>query len=166
MENKDTGLLLDKQNILLQRTYFEEMLRLRGINVIYRAPRKNKHYNGYGELESFYHDPIVTGCIFDDHPTVWTMKKLGWNSELSENNYLISVPYDLKGLEVGALFIIPSAIDNSEGRLFKVIRMSTIAVYPASITCEIGPMMVNTEERSQVADFTKSNFNVLKEEED
>ena len=36
MENKDTGLLLDKQNIELQRTYFKEMVTLLGINTIYK----------------------------------------------------------------------------------------------------------------------------------
>ena len=84
MENKDTGLLLDKQNIELQRFYFEELVRLKGINLIYRAPRENKSYNGYGELDTFFYDPIVVGCIFEEHPNQWTMKKLGWNSELQE----------------------------------------------------------------------------------
>lgn len=70
MENKDTGLLLDKQNILLQRTYFNEMLRLRGINVIYRSPKaSSKTYDLYGELDTFYNAPILTSCIFDEHPT-------------------------------------------------------------------------------------------------
>lgn len=166
MDNKDTGLLLDRQNILLQRQYFQEMLRLHGIRVIYRAPRENKHFDGYGELDSFYYDPIVTSCIFDEHPTQWTMKKLGWNAELSDSPSIISVPYDLEKLQVGSLFIIPSAIDHAQGRLFKVIRMSTIAVYPASVTCEIGPVFENKEEKSQIVDFSKTNFNVLKEEEE
>ena len=31
---------------------------------------------------------------------------------------MISVPYDLKNLQVGCLFEIPSAFDSSDGRLF------------------------------------------------
>lgn len=58
------------------------MTKLLGINVIYRAPREGKSYSGYGELESFYYEPILVGCIFNEHPNQWTMKKLGWDSEL------------------------------------------------------------------------------------
>lgn len=167
MENKDTGLLLDKSNILLQRQYFKEMTRLIGINVLYRAPIKgSKKYDGYGELDAFYQPPVVVGCIFDEHPTQWTMKKLGWVSELSENVSVISLPYDLQDLQVGSLIIVPSGIDNAEGRVFKVTRMSTISIYPASITCEIGPMYVNKDEAAPHVDFTNTNFNLLKEEDD
>jgi len=64
------------------------------------------------------------------------------------------------------LFIIPSGIDNGVGRLFKVIRMSTTMIYPASIACEIGPMYEDEIDNSLVQDFTKSNHNMLVDEED
>lgn len=164
MDNKDTGLLLNKQNIELHRMYFKQMLKLRGINVLYRAPQENKHYRGHGELDAYYDTPILTSCIFEEHINQKTAKKMGWNHELVEGTSIIHVPYDLPGLQEGALFIIPSGLDNAEGRVFKVIQMSTIAVYPASISCEIGPMLVNTYEPSQ-NDYSKSNFNLLVGEE-
>lgn len=166
MENKDTGLLLNKNNLELQRKYFKEMTKLIGINVIYKAPRDSKDYDLHGELDSKYYEPIKVGCIFDEHPTVWTMKKMGWNSELSDSLSVIHVPYDLEKLQVGALFIIPSGIDNGVGRLFKVIRMSTTMIYPASIACEIGPMYEDEIDNSLVQDFTKSNHNMLVDEEE
>ena len=166
MENKDTGLLLNKNNLELQRKYFKEMTKLIGINVIYKAPRDSKDYDLHGELDSKYYEPIKVGCIFDEHPTVWTMKKMGWNSELSDSLSVIHVPYDLEKLQVGALFIIPSGIDNGVGRLFKVIRMSTTMIYPASIACEIGPMYEDEIDNSLVQDFTKSNHNMLVDEAD
>lgn len=165
MENKDTGLLLDKQNITLQRKYFEELVRLKGINLIYRAPRENKSYNGYGELDAFFYEPKVVGCIFEDHPTQWTMKKLGWDSELQEDVSIIHVPYDTPKLQSGALFVVPSGLDNAEGRLFRVLRMSTISVYPASVACQIAPVWDNSFEESQL-NHKDNNFNLLKEEED
>ena len=165
MENKDTGLLLDKQNITLQRKYFEELVRLKGINLIYRAPRENKSYNGYGELDAFFYEPKVVGCIFEDHPTQWTMKKLGWDSELQEDVSIIHVPYDTPKLQSGALFVVPSGLDNAEGRLFRVLRMSTISVYPASVACQIAPVWENAFEESQL-NHKDNNFNLLKEEED
>jgi len=70
MENKDTGLLLNKNNLELQRKYFKEMTKLIGINVIYKAPRDSKDYDLHGELDSKYYEPIKVGCIFDEHPTV------------------------------------------------------------------------------------------------
>jgi hypothetical protein len=165
MDGRDTGLLLNPNNIKLHRNYFIEMTRLLGINVIYRAPREDKHYNGYGELDSFYYEPVVTSCIFDEHPTQWTMKKLGWNSELSDSLSVIHIPYDLPNIQVGALFIIPSAVDNAEGRLFRVIRMSTISVYPAYIACEIGPVWENTNQVTDI-NYKDQNFTMLVDNED
>lgn len=165
MDGRDTGLLLNPNNIKLHRQYFIEMTRLIGINVIYRSPREDKHYNGYGELDSFYYEPVVTSCIFDEHPTQWTMKKLGWNSELSDSLSVIHIPYDLPNIQVGALFIIPSGIDNAEGRLFRVIRMSTISMYPASIACEIGPMWENTNQVTDI-NYKDQNFTMLVDNED
>jgi len=164
MENKDTGLLLDKQNIELQRFYFEELVRLKGINLIYRAPRENKEYDGYGELDAFFYDPIVVGCIYDEHPNQWTMKKLGWASELQEETSIVHVPYNTPKLQNGSLFIVPSGVDNAEGRLFRIIKMSTICMYPASVACQIAPVWKNTFEKSQF-DHSDNNFNLLKEDE-
>lgn len=165
MRNEDTGILLNANNIKLQRNYFNQMVNLLGIQVIYRAPRENKSYNGYGELDSFYYGPQRVGCIFEEHPTQHTMRKLGWNSELETELSLIHVPYDLPGIQKGALFIIPSGIDNAEGRLFRVEKMSSICVYPASILCAIGPVWTNTYDES-LSTYTDSNFNLLAESEE
>lgn len=165
MDNKDTGILLNEPNIKLHRKYFSEMVKLLGIQVIYRAPREGKTYSGYGELDTYFYEPIQVGCIFNEHPNQWTMKKLGWNSELSEEVALISVPYDLEKLQAGAIFTIPSGLDNAQGRVFKVLRMSTIGVYPSSITCEIGPAW-ESDGAKESLDYTTSNFNLLVDDEE
>lgn len=160
MDNRDTGLLLHADDIKLHRAYFEEMTQLIGITVLFRKP-VNKNYDRYGEIDSNYEPPIAVGCIFDEHPNQWTMKKLGWNHELSEDQSIIHVPYYLEGLQVGALFIVPSGIDNAIGRVFKVNEMSTTAVYPASIACKIGPVLKNEFVRSNLHDYQNSDFNLL-----
>lgn len=165
MESKDTGLLLDPANIKLHRKYFEEMVRLLGIQVVYRAPREDKHYNGHGELDSFYYEPMSVGCLFEEHPVEKTMRKLGWNSELMENSSVIHVPYDLFGLQKGALFLVPSAFDHSKGRLFRVEEMSAIAVYPASIACRIAPVWKSDFEPSQLQ-HEDNDFSLLGGEEE
>lgn len=164
MDRQDTGILLNPANIKLQRKYFEEMVRLIGINVVYRAPRENKHYDGHGELDSFYYEPVMVGCIFDEHPNQWTMKKLGWVSEMQDSASLIHVPYDVPKLQDGSLFIVPSGIDGAQGRLFRVIAMSSIAVYPATIACQIAPVWESKFERSQLT-HKDNDFNLLDDEE-
>ena len=165
MENKDTGILLNEHNIKIQRNYFKELVRLKGINLIYRAPRPDKHYNGYGELFSYYQNPEVVGCIYQEHLNQWTMKKLGWNAELQEENAVIHVPYDLHDLQKGALFIVPSAIDHAQGRVFRVERMSTISMFPASVACEIAPVYENTFQADSFK-HEQNNFSLLTEEEE
>jgi hypothetical protein len=57
------GLLLN-QDIKLHRTYFQEMVKLLGINVIYRFPKPGKKYTFYTEIETNYEKPELVGCIF------------------------------------------------------------------------------------------------------
>ena len=164
MDRGDTGLLLNP-NAKLYRGWFKEMTKLIGINVIYRACKPNMHYDGYGELDSYYEEGKLEGCIFEEHPSQVTVKKLGWVNEVDTNSSIIHVRYDLENLQVGSLFIVPSGIDNSVGRVYRVIRMSTIMLYPASIACELAPEYQSNFDRSQL-DHHDNNFNLLSEEED
>lgn len=166
MENNDTGILLNKHNIELHKKWFKQFTKLRGLQVLYRAPRESKQYDRHGELDALYYEPIKVGCIYNDHPDQKSMKKMGWNAELSESTILITVPEDLEKLQVGALFIVPSGLNNAVGRVFKVIKMYNIAIYPCTITCELGPVLESDFEQSNLHDFKNSNFNLLNEEED
>ena len=166
MEERDTGILLHKKDIELHREWFKEMTTLLGTTVIYRAPKEGiKNWDIHGDLDAKYETPIQTGVIFDEHPSIWTMKKLGWAVEQQEQMSIIHCAYDLPGLQAGSLFIIPSGIDNSEGRVFRVVRMSTIQVYPASIACEIAPEWEDKQEQADIEDFSQSDFNVLETED-
>lgn len=130
------GLLINK-DIKLHRSWFKQMATLHGINCKYRAPLQNKTYDMYADLQSGYKPPITVGCLFVEHPDQKSLKKAGWVAELQEGSSVIHVPYDLPDLQVGALFEVPSGIDNSNSRIFRVISMSNIMIYPASIACEI-----------------------------
>lgn len=154
------GLLLNK-DIKLHRQYFKQMVKLLGINCKYRAPLEGKTYNLHGDLEANYKKPEVVGVIFQDHPDQKTLKKMGWVAELQEGSSIIHVPYDLQGLEVGALFEVPSGLDNAKPRLFRVISMQNIMVYPASIACEIAPEYITADEKTLTRDFTKTNLTML-----
>lgn len=159
------GLLLNKQDILLQRSYFNELVTMIGVNVKHRAPRPDKHYTTYAEIQGNYFEPEQVGCIFVEHVDQKTMKKLGWNAELDTSAAIISVPYDLNGLQKGSLFYIPSAFDNTPERLFRVTELSSIMIYPASITCQLVPEYDNTFSQN-LFDHKRNSFNLLRDEED
>ena len=156
MKQNDYGLLLN-DNIKLHRRWFIEMTRLIGIQVIYRAPRPDKHYTTYSEIDSNYEKPMRVGCIFEEHPEQQTLKKLGWAAELQQDASIIHVPYDLPNLQQGALFIIPSGIDKAKGRLFRVVKMVNSIIYPASISCQIVPEFENTYSNSE-SEFKHRSF--------
>jgi hypothetical protein len=163
---RDYGLLLNK-DIKLHRHYFKQMVKLIGINCLYKAPAENKHFDKLGDLKSDYKPAVSVGCIFQDHPDQKTMKKMGWVAELQEGASIIHVPYDLPDLQVGALFEVPSGLDTGEGRVFRVISMSNIMIYPASITCEIALEYESVDEQHlAVAAHEKENMPLLIDRED
>lgn len=162
MEQKYGKLLTP--DIKLHRKYFDEMVKLLGIQVIYRAPRKDKHWTNYSEISSNYKEPLLIGCIFEEHPTQSTMKKRGWVSELQTDSSFIDVAYDTPDIQVGALFIVPSGLDDGKGRLFRCVTMQNSMIYPAAITCEIVPEYENTNTLDN-KDYQHSSFNLLNEEE-
>lgn len=162
MEQKYGKLLTP--DIKLHRKYFDEMVKLLGIQVIYRSPRKDKHWTTYSEISSNYKEPLLIGCIFEEHPTQSTMKKRGWVSELQTDSSFIDIAYDTPDIQVGALFIVPSGLDDGKGRLFRCVTMQNSMIYPAAITCEIVPEYENTNTLDN-KDYQHSSFNLLNEEE-
>lgn len=164
--SRDSYGMLINPDTLLHRKWFKEMVRLIGINVLYKAVvDSTKQYTQSGEAITKYAPPVVVGCILDNHPNQWTTRKLGWNSELQEDAIIMHVPYDLTNLQVNALFILPSGIDNSEGRVFRCVRMSNSMIYPSAIACELVPEYKDNFEHSQMT-HPNDTFNLLNEEED
>jgi len=72
----DYGVLLNK-DIKLHRLYFKQMVKLIGINCIYKAPLPNKTFDKHGDLDADYAPGKVVGCIFQEHPDQKTLKKMG-----------------------------------------------------------------------------------------
>ena len=165
-QNGSFGLLLDEQNIKLHRDYFKELVRLIGVYVIYRAPRADKHWTTHQEIDGNYQEPILVGCIFHEHPDQRSMKKMGWVSELQTNESLISLSYDVPDLQVGALIIIPSGIDSTQGRLFRITSLSNTMIYPSAITCACVPEYNDTMPNGTTPEAQPGSLVLLAEEED
>lgn len=166
MEDRERYGQLLTPDMKLFRQQFRELVKLIGIHVLYRAPLKDKHWTTYTEIDSNFAPPILVGCIFHNHPTQQTLKKLGWVSELQEDSSLIEVDYDLPDLQQGALFIIPSGLDNSQGRLFRVNKITNDIVYPSSLVCEIIPEYEDTFVPEKETDYSSNSFTLLNMEED
>lgn len=66
-ETEKFGTLLTP-DMKLYRKYFDELVKLQGIKVVYYAPKTDKHYTLHGELFSNYQEPEVIGCIFSEYP--------------------------------------------------------------------------------------------------
>lgn len=146
-DNKtDYGILINK-DIKLHRSWFKQMTALHGINCKYRAPLYNKEHDLYGDLQTGYKPEILVGCLFEEHPEQKSLKKSGWVAELQEGSSIIHVPYDLPDLQVGALFEVPSGLDTGKSRLFRVISLANIMIYPASITCELALEYLSNDEQ-------------------
>ena len=166
-------------SIKLHRQWFIEMTRLLGIRVNYFYPinskidqstqkltvKKGVNWTLYAELTSNYAPPIPIHCIFDQHPDQQTMKKIGWMSELSDSSSIIHVAYDLPNLQYGCLFEIPSGLDNSFGRFFRLVKLTTGIMYPASVICEVVPEYWDKYIPDQNTHENNSNQNVLQDEE-
>ena len=165
MSNSNYGVLLNEHNIKYQRRQFNEMVRLLGINVKF-FPIKNRQFTTYAELIGDESNGFTVGVIMTDHLDQWTRKKLGWVAELSESALVINFPYDTPNIETGCIVMVPSGIDNSPPRAFRIARMSTIMIYPASIACECVPEFADTVQRNEVEDFRNSSTNVLMRDED
>lgn len=163
---KDYGLLIGR-DIKLHRMWFKQMLALHGINCKYRAPLNNKEYDVHGDLQTGYKPEIIVGCLFEEHPNQKSLKKAGWVAELQEGSSMIHVPYDLPDLQVGALFEVPSGLDKTKGRVFRVISMSNIMIYPASIACEIALEYESVDEQHLItAAHEKEDMPLLINRED
>ena len=162
LEDRDRYGILLGPDIKIFRQYFEEMGQFRGGKVRDEALRPEKHYTTYAEISSNYQQPDVVGVLFDEYPEQKSMKKAGWNAELQENASIIHVPYDLHDIQAGALFIIPSGLDHTKGRLFRVTQLANGIVYPASISCEIVPEYEDTLPTSKL-DRTTQDFNLLRQ---
>ena len=160
------GLLINK-DIKLHRAWFKQMVSLHGIICKYRAPLANKTYDTYADLQTSYKPEILVGCLFEEHPDQKSLRKAGWVAELQEGSSMIHVPYDLPDLQAGALFEVPSGLDDSEGRIFRVINLSNIMIYPASIACEIALEYESVDEQRLVTTaHTQEDMPLLIDRED
>lgn len=147
MANRRGSLI--KNDALIHRRYFKEVLRLMGIDgMYYQIKPGTSHYNESGEFSALYEKPIPCQFIFDQVPTVSTLKKLGWITELDREFPLVHVDYDLPDLQKGTLFLVEDPLREGKGRLFRVNKIQLGILYPVCATCQVAPVVGDVPENT------------------
>lgn len=128
-----------REDAVIFQEYFNEMLEMYGIDVLYyQRKEKCSEWNAVGELSANYYSPIEAKILFDQIPSVKTLKKLGWVTELDSQQPIVHMKYDLPGLQQGCLIKVKDPLSlSNDGRMFRITKMSTGIIYPFSITAQI-----------------------------
>ena len=150
--------LLTQQDSTVFRGWFEEMAKLLGFRVGYQFP--------LGDTKTIHSEPnmpmsipIDLDIIFNENPTLDTLKKHGWVVEIGEQKPVVAqVPYNTPNLQRYSRFIIPPVGTIIDERIFEVTAISTILEYPDCWTVRLAPVY-KTIQNSH--DFTKTNYSMI-----
>lgn len=142
------GLLVGKDATIF-RNYFNEMTKLLGIQVKYFYPI-DMDFSVYGDENPLgFSEPELIDIIFDENPSIRTLKKYGWVTEGEERQPIMAqFPYNTKNLQKGCRIAIQSNLYDKD-RLFVVTDMTTNLEFPESYMCKLAPVFhkKNTEEK-------------------
>lgn len=133
--------LLTQQDATLFRGWFKEMAKLRGIHVIFQGI-KSSETTVHGEiLPVEFEDPVEIDVIFDENPSVKTLRKIGWISiDPQDKPYLMQLPFDTPNLAAEARIKIPPINSVGKERTFKITNITTLLEYPDCWTCTVVPV--------------------------
>lgn len=150
--------LLTNDDSKLFRDWFKEMAELLGQTVMYQYPLttdKTIHSEPNIELS----DPIRMDIIFNENPTIDTLRKHGWATEINGNLPIIAqVPYDAPGLARYARITIPPVGNTMRERIFEVTAISTFLEYPDCWTVRLVPVYNSIKENN---DYSNSNIDYI-----
>lgn len=156
------GLLVNSDAELL-RNFFKEAALLKGINVKYKYPI-DMTFSKYAEEDPRgYSEPKSIDIIFEENPNINTLKRYGWNTELSdETPYMAHFPYDTYKLSKGCQITIPSPI-SEEDRLFVITEIKTSLQFPEAWACKLAPVFYKKPNPEKLEkQIAQSNDNFLK----
>lgn len=132
--------LLTRNDAKLFRGYFDEMCKLLGQSVAYQYIVK-RDMTIHSEDNNDYSMPIRIDIIFEENPTVDTLNRLGWLTELQDQQPLIAyMSYNTPKLTVGARIMIESISGTDRPRLFKITKIGSDLEFPDCYTCALVPV--------------------------
>ena len=151
--------LLTQDDSTLYRGWFKEVSKLRGFSVGYQYPLGTDK-TIHSEPNIRLSEPENIDIIFNENPTVDTLRKLGWVSELNDQKPIIAqLPFDTPHLARYARIIIPPFLEiNSRSRVFQITNMKTIIEFPDCWTVSLVPVFDSYQDDNEYID---SNNNYI-----
>lgn len=154
--------LLTRDDSLIFRKYFSEMCKLLGQSVGYQYVTK-KDVTIHSEDNSEFSMPIRIDILFDDNPSIDTLNRIGWVSELNEQQPIIAnLSYNTPHLTVGARIIIGSVEGTDRPRVFSVTKIASDLEFPDAYTCALVPVFDQYKQKNQ---YTLVNTEKMNEED-
>lgn len=153
--------LLNRQDARIFRGYFSEMCKLIGISVGYQYVTE-KHMTIHSEDNSKFSMPVRLDILFDENPSNDTLNKLGWISELNDQNPIIAnLPYNTPNLTVNARITVESIDGVARPRVFKITKIQADLEFPDAYTCALVPVFDQYPQKNQ---YTLVNTEKLNQE--
>lgn len=153
---------LTREDSTLFRGFFKEMAHLRGIPVKYRYPVSPKT-TIYSESRPYLSDYIDMDIIFNENPSMNTLKSLRWVSENPDDKPIVAqLPYDAPGISVDCIITIPPIDSVGRARDFKITSITTLLEFPDCWTCTLAPVF-DTDFVDR--DYDQSNYNFIESPE-
>lgn len=154
------GLLINSDAQLL-RNFFKEAAKLRGIQVKYQYPI-DMTFSKYAEEDPRgYSEPQILDIMFEENPSIKTLKRYGWITETADDLPLMAhLPYDTFKLSKGCRINITSPL-HEDGRLFVVTEIKTSLEYPEAWACKLAPVFnikPNPQEIEEKIEKTNDNY--------
>lgn len=152
--------LLTQSDAIQHRKWFNEMAELLGISVGYQYPLGDTK-TIHSEPNMPMSNPTQLDIIFNENPTIDTLKKHGWVTEIGENKPVIAqVPYNTPNLQRYSRIIIPPIGTVIRERTFEVTAISTILEYPDCWTVKLAPVY-NTIVEEHNESLNKANVSMM-----
>lgn len=154
--------LLNRNDAVIFRKYFSEMCKLIGQSVGYQyvvAKDMTIHSEDNSQLSA----PVRLDILFDENPSIDTLNKIGWVSELnSQQPVIANLPYNTPKLTVNARITIESVDGVSRPRVFKITKIASDLEYPDAYTCALVPVFDQYPQKNQ---YTLVNTEKINQDE-
>lgn len=154
--------LLNQGDSRIFRQYFKEMCKLIGQRVAYQYVLKQE-MTMHSEDKSKLSMPIPLDILFDDNPSIDTLNRLGWVSELnSQQPIVVNLPYSTPNLTVNARITVESVDGTPRPRVFKITKIQSDLEYPDAYTCAMVPVY---DQYEQTNNYSVTNYEKINTED-
>lgn len=153
--------MLTQNDAKVFQGWFKEMCKLRGISVKYIYP-VIEDVSIHAEISPSFSEVIDLDILFQQNPSVKTLKRIGWVSEDPEDKPALAyLPFDTPQLMTKARIMIPPIGQAIPGRWFEITSIHSQLEYPDCYTCTLAPVF---ESDKIDTDYSNTNYHHIEDE--